>query len=193
LDIKDFSNIKNNYVSKINDLLTGLDDSQLYNLLELILQTREKQGTVFFLGNGGSALNACHFSMGLSLISKKWDNPFRSQSLSDNAAKISSLSNDYSFEETYAKLLQVTARKDDLLVILSSSGNSKNLLLTAQAAKKMEVKTFALVGGDGGELLKRCDAHIHIESQPGDDAGFAEDVHMIIGHIITQYLEHHLN
>lgn len=188
----DITAYSKNYISNIERSLSSIDSNDLIFFLEKIQNIHANKRRIFFIGNGGSALNAIHFSMGLSYVSKKWSSPIRSFALCDNSSLMSSLSNDYSFDDVYSRQIQVHGEKGDLLVVLSSSGNSKNLVQAVEIAKQLGLETFALLGTNGGNLLSLCDANILISSGQRD-AGYAEDIHMIIGHIITTYLEYHWN
>jgi D-sedoheptulose 7-phosphate isomerase len=187
-----FKQYQNDYFKTISEALNTITDQQTEILLNTILRARDEGKKILFAGNGGSALNASHFAMGISLVSKKWSRPIRTYCLSESAATMSSLSNDYNFNEYYSKLIEVNADKGDTYVVLSSSGNSENLVNSVLQAKKMGVSTFALLGSDGGKLKDICDGFIHIPCEK-NDPGYAEDIHMIIGHILTGYLEHHID
>lgn len=178
------------YISTIKSSLDSIKMDELELFLEKVKEVHENDRRIFFIGNGGSALNAIHFSMGLSYISKKWSTPIRSYALCENSSLMSSLSNDYSFDEVFLKQIQVHGQKGDLLVVLSSSGNSKNLINAVNFANSMEMGTYGLLGTNGGELLSLCKNNILVSSTE-KDAGYAEDIHMVIGHIVTTFLEYH--
>ena len=178
------------YESYLKDIKLGIDQlkiSDVEKLYESIMQTHSSGNKILFAGNGGSALNAGHYAMGISVISRRWSDPIRCISICDSSYLISSVSNDFSFADAYSRILTTTAKKNDLFIVLSSSGNSQNLVNAVGKAKELGIKTFALLGTDGGQLKRLCDDFIHIPSS-AEDAGVAEDLHMIIGHILTGYL-----
>jgi D-sedoheptulose 7-phosphate isomerase len=185
----DITNLKKEYITSVIGLLRSIKDSEVQKLLNEIIEVRKSNRKILVVGNGGSALNAIHFSMGISIVSKKWKNPIKAIALSESSL-ITSIANDYGFEHVYSKLLEVYAEENDLLICLSTSGNSVNVINAVIEAKNRNIRTFALLGSDGGSLLSLVDNYILIECE-NKDSGQAEDIHMIIGHFLTSILEHH--
>lgn len=155
-----------------------------------ILECHEKGKKILVMGNGGSAANASHIATGLSFITRKWDKPLRSMSLSGDAILMTSLSNDFSYEDLFYRQLQIHLEEGDLVMALSVSGNSKNVIRGIEYAKSRGNKTIAFLGSDGGQLLPLIDLPIHIKN---DEClfGLTEDVHMILGHALSYYLEYY--
>jgi D-sedoheptulose 7-phosphate isomerase len=143
---------------------------------------RGKRTRFFVFRNGGSAANASHFVTDLGKgASDKMNKPFRCLSLNDNTPWMTAISNDYSYEEVFSRQLMNFARPGDLVLILSVSGNSPNLVKAVEWAKKHGVYTIALVGAKLGKLAEIADFTIVADST---HYGRVEDVHMGICHII---------
>ena len=124
-DIQDFWA---RYKTMFHGLLDRLSGESMEELLLAVLDCQKRGGTIYTLGNGGSALNSQHIATGLSFITKRWKRPIRCISLCDNICNISSLSNDYGYDSLYAKQLEIFWKKEDLAIFLSTSGNSRNLI-----------------------------------------------------------------
>lgn len=176
------------YALYLNDLLTHLDVDAIQGVIDCFLDARRKKKTIFFAGNGGSAATASHFAQDLAEVCKKAGSKcFKTLSLTDNVSFITALGNDYGYDEIFTGQLKNLYNTGDVLVAISASGNSPNIVNAVELAKKMGGKTVGLVGFDGGQLKNLCDHVIHVKSQKGE-YGPVEDVHMILVHIITSYL-----
>ena len=141
---------------------------------------------VFLCGNGGSAGNAIHLANDfLYGIAKQTGGGLRVLALSDNTSIITCLANDLSYDHIFSEQLAVQAEKGDLLIALSGSGNSPNIILAIEQAKKMQVKSFAILGFLGGKCKALVDVPIHF---PIDDMQISEDLQLIVGHMLMQWL-----
>jgi D-sedoheptulose 7-phosphate isomerase len=137
---------------------------------------------VFVFGNGGSASNASHFATDLGKgSSDKLGKRFRVLSLNDNVSWITALGNDYAYDEVYSRQLMNYAQPGDIVLVMSVSGNSPNLVKAVQWAKEHGVWTAALVGGKRGKLADLADLAIVI---PSEHYGRAEDAQMTICHML---------
>lgn len=186
---KSFEQFTKSYLDRISQHLEHVKEWDLKKLLIEALKLKGTDNKIIFLGNGGSALNASHYAMGFSYISKEWDEPIQSISLPGDFSHLSSLSNDYSFEDALLKQTQVFLKDNDIVVYLSASGNSKNLIKSAEFAKSKSIKSFAFLGGDGGALKDLVDTAYCVPTDVKEKPGMTEDIHMIAGHILTQFLE----
>lgn len=187
-NINDF---KKSYLSLFSKTLEQLNDYDLDPLIQEFLNCRDRGGKIIFLGNGGSHANAQHFAMGIGYITKQWNHPIKTCALGTSSSLITSLANDYSFEEIFKLELNVIMNKEDLVVGLSVSGNSKNVVSALRFAKEQNVKTFALLGSDGGVLKSE---HEHLLVSTNDlQLGVTEDIHMILGHLICYYIEYKMS
>ena len=141
---------------------------------------------VFFCGNGGSAGNAIHLANDfLYGIAKRPGGGLRVHALSANPAIITCLANDIGYERIYSEQLSVLANAGDVLVVLSGSGNSPNILAALDQAKAMQVKSYAILGYSGGQCKAMADVSIHFAV---DDMQIAEDLQLVVGHMLMQWL-----
>lgn len=175
------------YQLRVSGAVSSLDHGSVTTLVAELLETRNREGTVFMAGNGGSASTAGHivvdWMMGTS-ISKP---PLRVISLAENSATITALGNDHSFDSIFSRQVLALGKRGDLLVVISASGNSKNLIQAAEAAQKRGMKVCAMTGFDGGALKKLADIAVHVPTAIGD-YGVAEDAHLAIGHAVKEAL-----
>lgn len=170
------------------ELLVEKINSKLPKNLEILLKelriSLNKRNSVYLCGNGGSAANANHiandFLYGLSSKLKKGLNV---ESLSSNVAVITCLANDIGYENIFSEQIKKLMCKDDLLIVLSGSGNSKNLINAVNLTNKMGISSFGILGFDGGNLKNICSDFIHIKSF---DMQFCEDIQIQIGHYIMK-------
>lgn len=144
---------------------------------------------VFLCGNGGSAANAIHIANDLLYGIGKGHGPgLRVQALSANQAIMTCLANDLSYEQIFAAQLAVLGQPGDILIVLSGSGNSPNILAALASAKERGMATFAILGYSGGRALALADAAVHVRI---DDMQIAEDFQLIVCHMVMQWLNTH--
>ena len=141
----------------------------------------------FFIGNGGSAATASHFANDIAIGTNSYEKPFRAVSLTDSNAIITAVGNDFGFEEIFVRQLRVLGRAGDVVVAISASGNSPNLLRTFDYAKKIDIKTVAITAFDGGKMKQMADEGVHVPTAP-KEYGPAEDAHMVLDHLVGAYL-----
>ena len=174
----------NDYISRVRAAIDGVDPMQLNQLASVIMETVVAGGHVFFIGNGGSAATATHYVNDLVMAYARTNRVVRTSSLSDNAALVTGISNDLSFDEVFEYQLRVLAHPGDLVVAVSASGNSPNLVRAVGYAKMAGLGTAAVVGFDGGELKSLAEVVVHVATELGD-YGPAEDAHLIVNHAIA--------
>jgi D-sedoheptulose 7-phosphate isomerase len=180
------------YLKRLTALFEALDMAEVHGVVEAFAEARAKGRTIYFVGNGGSAATSSHFSQDLAEVGRKAKAPlFRSQSLTDNTSYITAMGNDYGFEYVFAKQLDQLFQEGDVLVAISASGNSKNLIRAVETAKAKKGLTISLLGFDGGELKRISDRIVHVKTEKGE-YGPVEDMHMILDHLITTFFYHHL-
>ncbi|WP_027388953.1 D-sedoheptulose-7-phosphate isomerase [Chrysiogenes arsenatis] len=175
------------YFSRLADVLSALDTTTVARIIQVFEQAHTKQATIYFAGNGGSASTASHFAndlgVGLKLRSIR---SFHVQSLADNPAVTTSIANDVGYDNIfYVQLLDIL-RPDDVLVAISASGNSPNIIKAAEYTKNIGATLIGCTGFDGGKLKDLADISFHIQSEKGE-YGLVEDVHMILDHAIYSY------
>lgn len=142
-------------------------------------------GNLFTCGNGGSHCDAMHFAEELTGRYRKDRRALGALALGD-ASHVTCVSNDYGFEHIFARQVDGLGRKGDLLVGMSTSGNSKNVILAFEAAKKKGIKTIALLGKGGGRLKEIADLAIVV---PGESSDRIQELHIKLIHIVIEVLE----
>lgn len=143
---------------------------------------------VMLCGNGGSAADAQHIAAELSGRFYFDRPPLDAEALHVNSSYLTAVGNDYGYEYVYARLLESRAKAGDLLIALSTSGNSTNVLAAAIKAKEMGVKVIGLTGSRGGKLASYSDILLNM---PSDDTPRIQELHILIGHLFCEYVEAH--
>ena len=175
------------YMGYLKHVMDGIDVESICAFVATLLDARDRGATIFFMGNGGSAATASHFANDLSIGSNDYKKPFRALSLVDNTAIVTALGNDFGYEEIFSRQLQVLGKSGDVVVGISASGNSQNILNAFDYAKSAEIKTVAITGFDGGKMKMIADQGIHVPTGH-KEYGPAEDMHMILDHLVGAYL-----
>jgi D-sedoheptulose 7-phosphate isomerase len=165
----------------------GLDLEAVAKLAEAVVKAERSGRTVYVMGNGGSAASASHIACDFSkTASVKGRKPLKCISLAENAAFITAVGNDISFDDVFSRQLENVLEKGDVVLLVTGSGNSPNMLKAARLARSRGAVTAALLGFDGGKLLKGVDIPVLV---PCDQYGVVEDMHMAVCHVITFYLK----
>jgi D-sedoheptulose 7-phosphate isomerase len=175
------------YIKYLQSVLEGIDVKEIARFIETLLEARERGSTVFFIGNGGSAATASHFANDLAFGTNDYEKPFRVISLTDNVPVLTALGNDFGYEEIFVRQLRVLGRAGDVLVGISASGNSPNLIRTFDYANSAGIKTVAITAFDGGRMKAMASEGIHVPTGP-KEYGPAEDAHMVLDHLVGAYL-----
>ncbi len=152
------------------------------------LEKAEKTGKqVFVMGNGGSAATASHIATDWSKTAERQGKPLlRCMSLNDNVPFMTAISNDLGYDAVFVRQLENLLNRNDVVVIISGSGNSPNVIKAAEFAQKKDATVIGMTGFSGGKLRKMADICLHIES---DQYGVIEDLHMAVGSILAFYLK----
>ena len=170
----------------LNQFIKNPDNSRIIaETAILIKETVENKGKIFTCGNGGSLCDAVHFAE--ECTGKFRDNrqPLPVMALSD-AGHITCTANDFGFTEIFARPLQALGHPGDLLMAISTSGNSDNVIRAAEAAKSKQMHVFGLLGRDGGKLIHYCDSYL---IAPGDTADRIQEIHIKVLHILIEHVE----
>jgi D-sedoheptulose 7-phosphate isomerase len=175
------------YLEYLREVLSSLDMEAIGSFIGVLLEARERGARIFFCGNGGSASTASHFANDLSMGCRSWEKPFRAVSLADNVPILTAVSNDYGYDEVFVRQLQTQMERGDVVVAISASGNSPNVLKAIEYAKANGAFTVGLTGFDGGQLKQEAHLNLHIPTNKGE-YGPAEDGHIIIDHLVGSYL-----
>jgi D-sedoheptulose 7-phosphate isomerase len=172
------------YLGYLSEILAKLDRGQIAEFIDALLDAQRRGATVYFLGNGGSAATASHFQNDLT----RWrENPMRVVSLTDNVAVLTAIGNDHGYEQVFRMQLENLLLPGDLVVAISVSGNSPNVIQAMEYAISKGATTVGLTGFDGGRLAAMVDINVHAPTLPGE-YGPAEDVHLILDHLIGSFL-----
>lgn len=177
------------YFERLKNLIDQIDTNSI-NKLEMEFEDARKNGnTIFVIGNGGSAATASSMvnDIGFDIIKRTAiKSPFKILSLTDNNSIITAVGNDIGFENLFISQLKLFYRDGDKLLVISASGNSKNIILAADWVKKRGGKIIGFLGFDGGKLLNISDLSIHIKTEEGE-FGPVEDLHLTINHILAHW------
>ena len=182
--IKDYSR---SYMQYLTSVLKSISLTDIEKFVEVLLEARERESSIFFIGNGGSAATASHFANDIAIGTRTYEKPFRVISLCDNLAVITAIANDDGFEKIFSQQLQVLLKKNDVVVSISASGNSSNLLHAIDVAQKMSAITAGISAFDGGKMKEMVDVSLHVPTEKGE-YGPAEDAHMVLDHLVSNYL-----
>lgn len=150
------------------------------------IKSFKQGGKVLLCGNGGSAADAQHIAAELSGRFYYDRPPLYAEALHVNTSYLTAVANDYGFERVYSRLVRAMGRKNDVLIALSTSGNSQNVLMAINNARKMGMVTVGLTGEDGGKMNEACEILIKV---PSKDTARIQEAHILIGHIICEIIE----
>jgi len=175
------------YFEYLASIVDKISLSEIENFISLILDARERDSTIFFIGNGGSAATASHFANDIAIGTRSYEKPFRVISLCDNQAIITAIGNDDGYEKIFSQQLRVLLKEQDIVVSISASGNSPNLIDAIKTAKIMNAITVGISAFDGGKMIDIVDHSLHVPTEK-NEYGPAEDAHMILDHLVGNYL-----
>jgi D-sedoheptulose 7-phosphate isomerase len=183
------TDFKNDYFEELNKVVQSIDKEEIFKAYELLLSIFKNDKSVYTCGNGGSASTASHIVNDFSLMFGKNFMPrFKIHSLCDNISSIMAISNDVDYEDCFVNQLIGVLNKGDLVIAISGSGNSKNVIKTLEYATWINAHSLALVGYDGGIIKKEnkatCTIHVPIK-----DMQKTEDIHMALFHMFIQYFQ----
>ena len=180
--------ITSDYLKQFHILLEQLDLAAVERVVEHLRRTRDADGTVYVAGNGGSASTASHWANDLGKATKASGRAFmRVMCLSDNVSWLTALANDEGYERVFSGQLENFAGPGDILVVMSASGNSPNLLDAVDLARARGAVTVALLGFDGGVLKEQVDEYLWLPTEIGE-YGLAESAHSVVCDILTTCL-----
>ena len=172
------------YLNLVKDTIDNLDRTQIENAIAAYMEVYHQEGTIYIFGNGGSAASATHacgdFLKGASFGLEK---RFNVMSLVDNLPALMAIANDVSYDDIFIEQLKNFIKPGDMVIGISGSGNSKNVVKAMQYAKDMGVKTIAFCGYKGGKISEIGDVIIHSKAL---DMEVAEDIHMMVFNVIKK-------
>ncbi len=181
------SNPIDTYILDLQNTLKLLPTGRIQEAIDLLIEARTERRQVFIMGNGGSASTASHFVCDLAKNTRNPQLPnFRVIGLTDNMAIFSALANDEGYENVFAQQLASFVEADDIVIGISASGNSANVLNAIELGNRMGARTIGMTGFDGGRLRKMVDVDIHI---PSDCIEHVEDIHLMLEHLICKAIK----
>lgn len=183
-------NIKDIISSSIDTKKKLLNDDQTLELIkqaaDVCIATFRNGGKVLLCGNGGSAADAQHIAAELSgrfMIDRE---PLFAEALHVNSSFVTAVANDYNYNEIYSRMIKAAGRKGDVLIGISTSGNSANVVNATVQANKLNMHTIGLTGGKGGKLVENSEICIKV---PSNNTARVQESHIMIGHIICEIVE----
>lgn len=175
-----------NYISLEIEVLKRLDYKKISDALNVLTDALKNERVIYIFGNGGSAATASHYQNDFNKgISEYTEKKFRFYCLSDNVATITAIANDISYDEIYRQQLKGRLSKNDIVIAISGSGNSKNVINAVDYAKSVGTYVIGLTGYNGGILGKLADLHLHADI---NSMQITEDIHMILDHLMMSIL-----
>jgi len=171
-----------NYLAQEGRVLASLDVASIDEALQLLEETMNNDGNIYVFGNGGSSATASHFQNDFNKgISEHTEKKFHFTCLNDNVPTVMAIANDIGFEEVFCFQLQGRLKQGDIVMAISGSGNSKNVLNAVEYAKEQGCKVIGLTGYSGGRLKELSDISLHA---PVQSMQITEDIHMIFDHLM---------
>lgn len=178
----DYTQAIKDYIELEKNTLSKLDVNAINDAMNLIIEAYEGKHTIYIFGNGGSSATASHYQNDFNKgISEYVENKFRFQCLNDNMATIMAIANDIGFEEVFRFQLRNKLEEGDIVIAISGSGNSKNVLNAVEYAKGCGNKIIGMTGFGGGKLREMSDISLHV---PVMSMQTTEDIHMVFDHLI---------
>ena len=179
-------NITRQYINKLKETLDDLSEEVIEQVVDVLHEARLVNQQVFILGNGGSASTASHFVCDLGKNTRVEGAPnFRVMGLSDNMSMFSALANDEGYENVFSQQLANHIQPGDVVIGISTSGNSSNVVKAIELANSVEAKTIGFTGFSSGKLGSMVDINLHVAS---DIIEHVEDIHLVLEHLITKTL-----
>lgn len=173
------------YRRRVTEVLDNLDLDAIDEAVAVLFDAWRRNALVAIAGNGGSAATASHMANDLVKAARVPDGAvFRAVSLADNVSALTAHANDHGYDTVFAAQMDSLFQTDDVLVAISASGNSPNVLAAVERARAIGGRTISLVGFDGGELGRNSDIVLHAPTEAGE-YGPVEDIHLVLNHMIT--------
>jgi D-sedoheptulose 7-phosphate isomerase len=174
------------YIALEMETLQNLSVDAIDRALNLLEETRKKDGTIYIFGNGGSASTASHFQNDFNKgVSEYIEKKYRFCCLNDNIATVMAIANDIGYEEVFRFQLRNKLTENDIIMAISGSGNSKNVINAVAYAKENGCKVIGLSGYDGGKLAEMSDISLHV---PANSMQITEDIHLLFDHLMMSIL-----
>lgn len=175
------------YISELQQTMSQLPEERIQQVIQLLVEARMSRRQVFIMGNGGSASTASHFVCDLAKNTRRPELPhYRVIGLTDNMAIFSALANDEGYENVFSQQLVNLVQPGDIVIGISTSGNSANVNNAIEVANMMDATTIGFTGFDGGRLRTLVDLEVHV---PSHCIEHVEDIHLMLEHLIVKALK----
>lgn len=176
------------YITELETTLHRLPDALIHEAIDVLHEARLSGRHIFIMGNGGSASTASHFGCDLGKNTRRSDMPnFKVMPLTDNMAIFSALANDEGYESVFVQQLASFLRPDDVVIAISASGKSPNVVKAVEFARQAGARVIGMTGFDGGKLAGMVDLHLHV---PSNSIEHVEDIHLMMEHLICKALRY---
>lgn len=179
------------YFDRLRAILDTIDPSEIRTLVQTLDAARVEGRTIFLAGNGGSATTATSMAndLGFDVLKKSGTSQtFRFHALTDNIAAMTAMANDVGYETIFTNQLAIHYREGDLLLVISASGNSPNVVAAAEWVKERGGTVIGFLGFSGGRLREISDTVIHVATEAGE-YGPVEDAHLVVNHILAHWFQ----
>lgn len=173
------------YLKRLKLYLDTLDINKIEILIKELLEIEKRESRVFTIGNGGSASTASHMATDLSSLNSGFNFKLGISSLVDNSSLITAISNDDDFKNIFSSQLSRLGKSGDLVILFSASGNSPNLISAIKTANIIGMKSFGILGFNGGKIKNLVTDYLLVETKLGD-YGPVEDIHLVVNHMIKE-------
>ena len=186
-----FSDFAVGYFDYLRVVLSSVNSVEVDKLAAELMVARQKRSTIFVAGNGGSAATANTMAndLGFDVLKKTGTElPLRVVALTANPVVMSAIANDTGYENVFVNQLKVHYRAEDVLIVISASGNSPNVIEAARWVKRHGGQVIGLLGFSGGQLKEMCDVTVHFKTASGE-YGPTEDAHLIMNHVLSHWLQ----
>lgn len=174
-----------NYFDCLSKCCNNIKHSEIIKIYELLIRTVDADGKIFICGNGGSASTASHFQVDLNNAFSIARDKMPAYCLTDNISTITAISNDYKYDDIFQRQLQYMLKEKDVLITISGSGNSENVIKAAEYARNKGNSVVALLGLDGGKLKNIADYVLHVNV---GSIQISEDVHLMVCHLLSKLI-----
>lgn len=186
---------KNIVINNLNEHLKIIQkqydyiDESVNELSKILIKKIKKRGKIFICGNGGSAADSQHFATELIVRLKKNGKSIPAIALTTDSSILTATGNDYNFEKIFSRQIEAIANKSDVVIAISTSGNSKNIIEALKISKKKKIYTVGLLGNNGGKCKKHCDFNFTVKS---NSPSRIQEIHIIFYQSLCEILENNL-
>ena len=183
-------NFVRQYLNKIKNHISLIDDKVIFDIITKFNYVNDNNCNIFIIGNGGSAATASHMQNDLGVgLKRRGILNLNIISLCDNISVLTALANDIGYENIFFSQIEDRITSKDLLIAISCSGNSPNIIKAVEHAKTVGATVLGMTGFDGGQLKELSDISYHVQTEE-NEYGVVEDLHMILDHMLyTYYIE----